>query len=287
MYEEKSLGITTRCGAEAAKRGVRLFIEVSTAQVYEANNKAAAEGHKLKPWTELAKSKLLAEEKLKDIAGLNYVIVRPATVYGPGDTSGLMPRVICGAVYRHINRTMKFLWTPALRISTVHVSDVAAALWHLTTVASLPRGDVFNLADKSDSDQGSINKILEELFGIKTGFQGAIISMMASKLNMRSIAEEANDRHMGPWAEMLKTAGITNSPLSPFIDKELLYDNPLRVVGTKIEGTGFKYSVPLVTKESLGEQLTVAIEQKLFPDIFKIPAGAGEASAKAKEAEDD
>ena len=35
------------------------------------------------------------------------------------------------------------------RLNTVHVDDVAAAMWHLAN-QSLPNGSVFNLADKSN-----------------------------------------------------------------------------------------------------------------------------------------
>lgn len=274
-----------RCATEAAKRKVKRFVEVSTAQVYDASGKMCDEAAKIKPWTELARAKLMAEEKLAELAktaDLQYVVVRPATVYGIGDTSGLMPRVICGSVYRHINQTMKFLWSAKLQISTVHVDDVVSALIHLAKAEGIRNGDVFNLADSSDSDQGSINALLEQLFGIKTGFQGGLISMMASKLSMRSVAEEANDRHVEPWHEMLKAAGISNTPLSPYIDKELLYDNPLRINGAKIESTGFKYQHPKIANDLLAPQLHTAISMKLFPDVFAQPAGAGEEKAKQR-----
>ena len=37
----------------------------------------------------MAKYKLAVEQELKNIPGLNYVILRPATVYGLGDKSNL------------------------------------------------------------------------------------------------------------------------------------------------------------------------------------------------------
>jgi len=39
--------------------------------------------------------------------------------------------------------------------------------------------EVYNVCDKGDTDQGSINKILESIFGIETGFQGTMISTFA------------------------------------------------------------------------------------------------------------
>ena len=44
---------------------------------------------KCEPWTITAKHKLAIEGELRQIADLDYVIVRPAMVYGPGDRTGL------------------------------------------------------------------------------------------------------------------------------------------------------------------------------------------------------
>jgi len=44
---------------------------------------------------------------------------------------------------------MELLWTSGLRINTVHVDDVAKALWHLTDHGD--NGAIFNLADESDT----------------------------------------------------------------------------------------------------------------------------------------
>ena len=66
---------------------------------------------------------------------------------------------------------MKFLWDASMKINTVHVTDVCRAVWHvLTTPESLvPCGSIFNLADKTDTDQGKINAILERIFSVRTG----------------------------------------------------------------------------------------------------------------------
>lgn len=40
--------------------------------------------------------------------------------------------------------------------------------------------------------------------------------------------------------------GILNTPLTPFIDKELLYNNHVAVDGTAIQATGFTYNHPKV-----------------------------------------
>lgn len=39
-------------------------------------------------------------------------------------------------------------------------------------------------------------------------------------------------------------SGIENTPLTPYLDKELLYNNGLAVDGSKVEATGFSYAHP-------------------------------------------
>lgn len=171
VYRERVKHLSLSCAAEAVKHNIRRFIEVSTAQVYEPTNKPKSESGALDPWTNIAKFKLEVEQGLKDISGLNYVIVRPAIVYGPGDKSGvgksdynifphptitqthrafcLGPRIICGAIYKHLDKPMKLLWNADLKLNTVHVHDVVRALWHLTTHGE--SGAIYNLADKNDT----------------------------------------------------------------------------------------------------------------------------------------
>jgi len=264
VYAEKVLDLSVKVATEAAKRGVDKFIEVSTAQVYEAGKKKAKEGDKADPWTAIAKFELKAEEELRKIGGLNLIIVRPATVYGPGDINGLCPRIICGAVYKHLGEKMKFLWDEKLKINTVHVRDVAKALWHVSQKGQL--GAIYNLVDKNDTDQGNFNEILQSIFGIETGFQGSIISNLA-KVQFKAVTEEVNDKHLKPWSDLCKAAGIQNTPLTPYLDQELLYNNSLSVDGSAIEATGFVYDVPKVTEALVREQIDYFTKQKLFPPL--------------------
>lgn len=262
VYAEKVLSLSTKVAEAAVKFGANKYVETSTAQVYHEGKKASKEEGKLSPWTNLAKYKLQAEGAIKAIEGLPWVIVRPATVYGPGDISGISPRIICGAVYKHLSETMKFLWSGDLRINTVHVRDVCAALWHLSQNAEV--NTTWNLCDKGDTTQKKINKMLEQIFSIKTGFLGAAISSIA-KLKLKDVTEEINDKHLKPWADLCRDAGILNTPLTPYIDQELLYNNSLSIDGAAIESTGFSYTVPEVTVDLLKEQIEYYVQQNLFP----------------------
>ena len=98
--------------------------------------------------------------------------------------------------------------------------------------------------------------MISEPFGIKSDYHGSIVSNLA-RLNMKDAVEDANEKHTCPWSDMCAASGVTNTPLSPFIDqvsvdknylthivKELLYNNSLCVNGTKICSTGFQYTKP-------------------------------------------
>jgi len=262
VYNENILAVSTTCAKEAVTTGVKRFIEVSTAQVYDSGTKARKENAKLKPWTGVAKAKLHAEEELRKL-DLDLIIVRPAIIYGPGDLTGITPRLVIAAVYKSLDEKMEFLWDKDLKTNTVHVRDVVSALWFLTTHGA--KGDVYNLADESDTTQGSINSILEDLFGIKTGFLGNVKSKLATAVAMKAVADTANDKHLKPWSDLCKNANISTTPLTPYLDEELLYDNDLSVDGNAITGIGFKYQHPQLTKALLVESVEYFSKQGTFP----------------------
>ncbi|RHZ50555.1 hypothetical protein Glove_495g26 [Diversispora epigaea] len=269
VYEERIFGLSVRNAKEAAKRKVKVFVEVSTAEIYQNDKNPSKEDEKIKPWNVPAKYKYKAEESLKNIENLNLVILRPAIVYGLGATSGLTPRLVCGRIYKFIKAEMKFLWTKDLKINTVHVTDVCRALWHIAkwyeSNDKAGKGPViYNLADKGNTDQERINKRIGSVFDIPTGFFGTITSNFA-QLNLDNAVEDINEKHMRPWTVLLRKNRIKNTPLSPYLDKELLYNNALCVDGSKIEETGFEYEVPQVTDEKLKEMVDDFIALGLWP----------------------
>ena len=210
----------------------------------------------------MARAHLAAEQALATVQGLNYSILRLPVVYGPADKAGLMPRIVCAATYQFSKNKMEFLWTPDLRVHTVHVQDVAVALWTLLC-AGAP-GEVYNCADEGDTNQGKINAILESIFRIQTGFVGTIMSTMA-KLKLEELLDDANDGHLFPWERMKEAHQIYNTPLSPVLDKELLYDNSVAVDSSKLQALGWKASCPAITKALVVDAVRYWMDLKLFP----------------------
>ncbi|KAK3728621.1 hypothetical protein QZH41_011712, partial [Actinostola sp. cb2023] len=304
VYEAGVYKLSINCAKEAAKQNIKRFIELSTAQVYSSDKKEKEENGKLQPWTEFAKYKLKVEQELANIENLNYIIIRPAITYGIGARQGISirnllyhhhrtatitilfmendkfeflflilfkiaPRLIIGAVYKQLGEKMKLLWTKDLKMNTVHVLDVSQALWHLTSHGE--SGEIYNLCDKADSSQGSITSMVCEIFGIEHTYFGTVLSNLA-RLNMESTVEESNEKHLEPWSEACEKDGVHATPLSPYLDQELLYDKHLFVDGTKIEKTGFSYQYPKPSVEALRQVVQDYASQGLFPPSLFNPS---------------
>ena len=80
-----------------------------------------------------------------------------------------------------------------------------------------------------------VAKIMHDVFSIETGFHGTLISAFA-RLNMDHVVDEVNDETLDPWADLQQDAGISNStPLTPFMEKELLRDTDLSLDGGLFE----------------------------------------------------
>lgn len=82
--------------------------------------------------------------------------------------------------------------------------------------------------------------LMHETFNIGTGFHGTLISTFA-RMNLDHVVDEVNDETLDPWANLQNKAGISNTtPLTPFMEKELLHNTDLSLDGSLFEReTGF------------------------------------------------
>lgn len=261
VYKLRSFTLSQVVGAEAARRGVRAFVEISTGTVYNPSRSPVKEADKTsKPHTKQAKWKLAAEEELGKIEGLRLVVLRLANVYGPYGGPWLGTQLALARVYqsREPKDPMKWLWSADLRTNTIHVTDAARAAWLAAewrakndaippsaAAAVSPKEDriVFNVVDRGQTTQGTMAGLIKEVFGIETGFQNALVNTFA-RLNLEHVVDDVNDDTLDDWADLQEAAGIKGNggPLSPFMEKEILRDADLSLDGTRFETVvGFQY----------------------------------------------
>ncbi|CAG9860171.1 unnamed protein product [Phyllotreta striolata] len=261
VYDEGILKLSLNCAKEASARGVKHYIELSSGNMYSSEKVQHKEDGPIEPWTFVAKWKRQVEKKLTEMSDLTYTILRLPVVYGLGDRNGLTPRVIASAIYKRMGETMKLLWNADLKINTVHVEDVCRAIWFVANREDT-NGQIYNVVDDADSTQGSISDILSDIFNVKVDYYGNIVSAV---VDLVGAADDANDKHLAPWAEACRTDGIFNTPLSPHMDPELLLHKHLRLDGGKLKGMGFDLAEPRPTGDNIRKVLDDFVEMKVFP----------------------
>jgi nucleoside-diphosphate-sugar epimerase len=160
IYKMRLLQPSLLLGREAAKRKIKCFVELSTGMVYKPDSNPRKETDKLKPWSRMAIYKLQAEEELSKMEDLNLVILRLPHVYGDYSSRYIATALTMARVYQDLKQEMKFLWDKDLRINTIHVTDVAKALWLAATwYANGKNGwrsdwgktPIFNVVDKGNT----------------------------------------------------------------------------------------------------------------------------------------
>jgi len=112
------------------------------------------------PITAYGRSKLLAEERLKTVQGLNYTVLRPTAVYGPRDKDiFIFLKQVAKGIEPYIGKA-------AQKLSFIYVSDLAAA-----TVLALYKGDggTFNIGDQNVCyDRYQLGTLTKDILGVKT-----------------------------------------------------------------------------------------------------------------------
>ncbi|XP_053669629.1 uncharacterized protein LOC128720009 [Anopheles nili] len=263
VYQEGILKLSLNCATEAVKHRAKRYIELSTGSMHSDETEPQKEDCPVEPWTMVGKYKAKVEQALTTVKDLPYTILRIPICYGVGDRKGLTPRIIIAGIYKHLGETMKLLWTGSMKMNVVHVDDVCGSIWEvLQTDRALH--DTINICDDSNATQGMISGLLADMFGIQIDYWGVTMSNM-TKLDMAGAIEEINDRHLGPWAELCQRDGVQNTPLTPYMDQELLLHKHLHLSNDKLKSYGYKLRHPQITRELLEEIVHDFVAMNHFP----------------------
>lgn len=119
------------------------------------------------------------------------------------------------------------------------------------------------------------------MFGIQTSFLGYHKSKAVMSVAKTTVVETFNEKTLRAWSDLCKVDlvylvqifltprqahGITITPLTPYIDEEIVYYNHLSVDGSKITNTGFQYKHPVVEENEVRRILQLFVEKGFFPD---------------------
>lgn len=113
----------------------------------------------------------------------------------------------------------------------------------------------------------SISDIIADIFNIKVDYYGNLVSMV---VDLNVAADEANDKHLEPWAEACRKDGIQNTPLTPHMDAELLVNKSLNLDGSKLRNLGFQYEIPKPTADKLIAIVKDFTIMNVFPPSLSI-----------------
>lgn len=246
VYQLRSYALSVGLAKEAGKRGIRAFVEASTAMVYKSGSGLRKEDDNKEPWHNLAKWKLKACEDSSTIPGLNWVALRLPHVYGEYNSSYFAMGICLARVHKSVGKDLVLLYTKDLKVNTLYVKDAARALWTAAewrarqgTDTSVPT--VFNVVDHSNTSQAEVGEALSTVFDLKVSFLGSLVSQLA-KLSLDDVVDDLNEESLQGWADLLQEKEITRpGPISPFLEKDVIKDHDLAIDGTLFETTtGFK-----------------------------------------------
>lgn len=164
-FEASNITATSNLLEAAGIAGVQKFVHISTPAIYfdfkhhynVTENFVAA-----KPANEYARTKLLAEEKVKLAAvqfpNMHCVMLRPRAIFGPHDQV-LIPRL--QAIMQRKNGFLPLPCGGKTLIDMTYVENVVHAMWLATNAANIHTASIFNI---SNDQPGQINDVLQKLF---------------------------------------------------------------------------------------------------------------------------
>ncbi len=163
-YNEVNAGYTHNLALAVQESGIslkKLVLISSLAAVGPLNNLEGiiTEATAPHPITAYGKSKLLAEEKLKAFAEMNYTILRPTGVYGPRDRGIFI-------FFKQVSKGIEpYIGSFSQQFSFIYVADLAKA-----AVRALYAGNhnTYNLSDGNFYDRYELASVAKSILGQKT-----------------------------------------------------------------------------------------------------------------------
>ncbi len=162
LYNVANAELTRNLAMAAAETGIKKFVFVSSLASLgpSTDGQAVTEDIQPQPLTWYGKSKLLAENYLRQVNNLPFIVLRPTAVYGPREKDLLL---LIKSVMRGIE---VYIGKGKQKLSFVYVKDVATIT--VKCLASAQNAEFYNLSDGKVYDQYAFADAAKKATGKKT-----------------------------------------------------------------------------------------------------------------------
>jgi len=162
VYNFSNAELTRNLATAAAESGIKKFVFISSLASLgpSADGGPVTEEIDPQPLTWYGKSKLLAENYLRQVNNLPFIVLRPTAVYGPREKDLLL---LIKSVMKGIEI---YIGKGKQKLSFVYVKDVAAIA--VKCLESKINGEFYNLSDGKVYDQYAFADAAKKATGKKT-----------------------------------------------------------------------------------------------------------------------
>ena len=162
VYNFSNATLTRNLAIAAADTGITKFVFISSLAALgpSADGQPVKEDAIPRPLTWYGKSKLLAENYLREISNLPFIVLRPTAVYGPREKDLFL-------LVQSVNRGIEvYIGKGEQKLSFVYVKDVAAIA--VKCLESKINGEFYNIGDGHVYDQYAFADAAKKATGKKT-----------------------------------------------------------------------------------------------------------------------
>jgi len=233
VFERVNVDGTENLCEAAVEEGVGSIVHLSTAGVYGPPKEdllPVAEDHPKNPESKYDTSKWLQEKKVTEYdgeGGMEVKVIRPAPVYGPGNTYG-MAQIILGVGRGYLRFYPLFC---DYRFAMVHVEDVVRAALHVHDEGDA--GEAYNAVDESDATTARFIKDVAAMTGNR---------VYGLPIDCDTYERLSSLRYLVPPVERL--FDVLNR--EPPVEADTFYymKGNYWISNEKLKGTGFEFEHP-------------------------------------------
>jgi UDP-glucose 4-epimerase len=264
----------------AARAGARRFVHFSSGSIYGTDGRGPLrEEMVLAPSSPYELTKIESERMLEEVGRdeeLEWIVLRPGLVYGPGARFLLADLAAVPPLLRAVLGDNVPALAGGPRTNVVHAEDVARAAVFLMLGAAPYRA--YNVADPTPLDMGSIVTAVIRAYGLEPRFtiplpEPGSLRPLRPVLDSDVFFRAANAPVLPLWRELVEEHALVDA-LSPALDREsapyLFRDSVFSVERLAVRGFTWKHPD---FREHIGDVLRWYEDNRWIPTVDEVAPG--------------